>query len=759
MMELRRRSTRSTAANSTKKIPFIELEDDDDESQTLHSPPLKRPTKRGTKTDKIKKSEINPPRRLKLSDLSQLKGSFKVQSETQTQLSQGHSQSQNQSQNQSQSQSQSQTQQLPCLGSQPQRISQLLSAQRISMSHPQSMPSSTTNNNNNTDALWQDKYQPQTVPQVALHARKLQDIKDQLLPMLDKTSHPLTTPRILVFSGPSGCSKSTIAKALANELLTSLNSSSETYVEFINPINSRIDDFEDFLTSAKYLTGKARKLILIEELPNVHHDETRLRFQKVLLDWCHLYSPELPPLIICLTECEVNVGDDNNYGENERSYGVDSSFTAETVLGFTLLQHYKVKRIKFNPVNYTLSKKFLNEIVAKEKDVFKSFKRDKIKAKVEELARLGDIRSAINALQFWSNYASKGANSDQLSLHCGKEQTINLFHAVGKILHGSKNEEETDQDSIQMVMDQYSTKSALLKLGLLENYTKSTSMDLKTAAQISGLFSWQDQLPSGSFSLDLACRSTRLSMASIESSNKSGNLISSVSSFPREFKSMKAQKQTRQEIQQYQLLELKRRRSFRSFQDSNLLVGYYEPMINKSRSFKDKAYISYLRSMNKAVPFHLLLQEQGKVAMSITERLGGPFVEMFADSHLSGDGSDGNASYLNKSQNNVEYYKITPQDEGNSDAEEGDIDILEDDPIEDLDNDEDPGELSLMRDLDSEGELDREGKALTQLPLETDGQKAEELERLKLWKERESRMKVQNNNHYLDDIDFDDDDW
>lgn len=744
MSQLRR------SARDTRSIRKSSFSDEDDHQPTTVSgsqfdprSPLIRT--RNSKSN-TKKEPPSPQKKFKLSDLSQLPlSSTRVRSQSQRILDESPEESQNQTQNQTQTQTQAQAQ------TQTTSLSQRLLSQRT-ISPINATLSIEARTANHDSRLWQDKYQPESVSQVALHARKLKDIKEQFLPMLNNDT--ATAPRILVFSGPSGSSKSTIAKSLSHELLPTTTPS---FIEFLNPLQTRIDDFEDFLNAAKYHIGKSKRFIIVEDLPNVHHDETRLRFQKALMNWCQ--SPqmlELPPLIICLTECELNATDDSNE-ERHQYYGVDSSFTAETVLGMPLMQHYRVQRIKFNPVNFTLCKKFLNEIVAREKDAFRRIKKEPLKKKVEELAQCGDIRSAIAGLQFWSQYLSTESSDIEkhLDLHFGKEQPMNYFHAIGKILHGSKNEDETDADSINLVTEQFLTRSSVLKLGILENYDKSTSMDLKTAAAISGFLSWQDQFPGNNILMDLSCRSTRITIAGNttlkrSSSSLSDHTVTSIASFPREFKSLRSQRQIRQEIQQYQSLEFKRRKLLRSFQDSNLLFGHYEPIINNGRKFKDKAKLSYLRFSKQSIPLDLLLQEQGKSAKVITQRLGGPLMEIHADSRIptSGEG-------LSSWNHNTNYYIFNPQQEsisGNGEDFDGEDanDDLEDDPIEES-GDEDPGEVSLMMDTTP---------TATPTP---DPQSAVNTQQMSqasrdIWLEREERRKRKGiDKKFLEEIDFDDD--
>lgn len=131
---------------------------------------------------------------------------------------------------------------------------------------------------------------------------------------------PNAKHRILLLSGPSGCSKSTVIKELSKILVpkyrqnsngTSLRSTPNEHkvTEFrgdciVNDL-PQMESFSEFLKGARYLVMSNLSLILIEDLPNVFHIDTRRRFQQLILQWLYSSEPLLPPLVICITECEI----------------------------------------------------------------------------------------------------------------------------------------------------------------------------------------------------------------------------------------------------------------------------------------------------------------------------------------------------------------------------------------------------------------------------------------------------------------------
>ena len=92
--------------------------------------------------------------------------------------------------------------------------------------------SQTTINNNQQ---WIDKYRPKTTSEICINPTKLKQVKESMMKMINKTSNT----RVLVLSGPSGSSKSTTVKLLAEELITVRDAFDSVVVEY--------DELEDFL--------------------------------------------------------------------------------------------------------------------------------------------------------------------------------------------------------------------------------------------------------------------------------------------------------------------------------------------------------------------------------------------------------------------------------------------------------------------------------------------------------------------------------
>ncbi|KAK9477342.1 Rad17 cell cycle checkpoint protein-domain-containing protein [Lipomyces japonicus] len=341
---------------------------------------------------------------------------------------------------------------------------------------------------------WVDKFSPTTVSTLALHKKKYLDVKE----WFEKVYSGCLDQRILVISGPAGSSKTAALRVLAREKKLNV-------VEWENPqlmpyepgsdYISLADTFDDFLNHAQrfsvsvnnqpvdengyeiidinHLSSANNKVILIEDIPSVFTSSSISRQRLLNSLKAHLLSraPNVPPIVIMISEVEVRDSFDS------------SSFTAETVLGRELLSHHGVHQISFNPISKMIMVKALKEIAYKE-SLLKSVKYKPSKNSkdshvlniITELAELGDIRSAINALQWWSQSVATSTGAD--FLRHGRQIYISRFHALGKILYNRLNDsDEISQIGGIRVSSQdivlASVPASVLVADLFENYPPS----------------------------------------------------------------------------------------------------------------------------------------------------------------------------------------------------------------------------------------------------------------------------------------------
>ncbi|VEU21559.1 DEKNAAC102616 [Brettanomyces naardenensis] len=367
-----------------------------------------------------------------------------------------------------------------------------------------------------TRALWSEKYTPTSAADLCINKQKLDQVRDHIMQMIAGKS----SDRILILTGPSGSGKSSTAKALAEEVLcerlgsANLDGNSVFFddidnapdtdsryphvIEYTNrttstsKLTSSVSYFSEFLEQCKLLTLGNEKCIVVEELPNLYHQETLLSFRLAILKWIELDSKvRLPPLILCVTEFD---SDDDHY---RGSFTLEATFKLETVFGRKLLQYEDRgwHRIKFNQVARRFLKQALRRVVSGESENFRSIPKGVVAKELEELSQTGDIRNSIITLEYWCRFLYPVTGKESSTSILGKENGLNIFHSIGKIIYGTQHPKEElenfmktvnitnrynfqsvptldDMNSISVanVAQDLASNSEKLNLNILENY-------------------------------------------------------------------------------------------------------------------------------------------------------------------------------------------------------------------------------------------------------------------------------------------------
>lgn len=550
---------------------------------------------------------------------------------------------------------------------------------------------------------WYQLYGPRTVSEVCLHKKKVTEVSEALQKLLQGEINT----RILLLTGPSGCCKSTIVRQLANELIPkyrttgSISISMKHYgdcnvIEFENDANangiSYMTEFQEFLTQAKYRSGPNLSLILVEDLPNIFHPSTRKAFQDQLLHWLYLSDDALPPLVICLTECEID-----NEDNKSNAFGVDYSLTAESILGKEILSHPRLKRIKFNPINTTLMKKTLMNLCIKNKATLMLTNKWSEKERViNEVARsTGDIRSGIMILQFW-------ATSSMDTPLPVRESFVSYFHAIGKVLHGSKDFED-DNEMINTLIT--NSKGHLshenFSLGILENYSSFNKgrFTVNDAWEVTNSLSESDVMRTVPESLEYCMRKVRYTMGKARNEEHTHGKAS----FPREWKIALAQNEFKIKCEDYVNVSMFKYMEPRQFRDISLQYAFYDPLIKKARLYKQKSLLEYISQANGA-PNQTLRGFKVEPRIDVLGRIGGEISlinnqdhEIFEDDHRSI--ARQSIDHLKKSrdvklQELIELHELRTGEDVELESEE-----IDDDPI--IDSDENASTSNLLEDDDS----------------------------------------------------------
>lgn len=309
---------------------------------------------------------------------------------------------------------------------------------------------------------WIDKYEPKTSEDIALHTAKKRDIRD----VIQQITQPTSTIRVLILSGPAGTSKSSILKVAFKEAYQErFSSGTPTFIEYETPDPgpgvSLVHDFSNFLVGCRYRGNNQNSIILVEDLPNIAHYDTKRQFNNAVNDWIRRrvsnYEDRPPCLAIIITEVEAD-GESSSSSRNALSrYTNPSSIVTECVLIREILTSPKVRRIKFNKIAKTYLRKALKNIADKEKQILKSLSKNDLTRVLDALSLYGDIRSGINTFEYWARSISTffrdvptDSSLSKLELQKGLNQrtadflrlmkrdvSLDLFRAIAKVIHRS----------------------------------------------------------------------------------------------------------------------------------------------------------------------------------------------------------------------------------------------------------------------------------------------------------------------------------
>lgn len=315
--------------------------------------------------------------------------------------------------------------------------------------------------------LWLDKYKPKSESELAVHKKKVAEVRNWLLDHLCSQS---SSGAVLLLTGSAGAGKTATVHVLANELGFEvqewINPLSETdaegeYSNWSKSSQSQVRQFQDFiLRVSKYPTLSlfkekssvaVKKIILVEDLPNIFfRDATKL--QEVLSTY---QQKGRVPIVFVIS--------DSHHGDSN----------VHKLLPKDVQHKLHVHNISFNPVAHTSLVKAMNRITSLEAQQSQNKSTFMIPSKetVELLAQNsgGDIRTAINGLQFSclkdKSYTSKRkfnlARKDESKSKRSKARTTKGEKQINSV-HEGANASRSSQTSQCLVYSKENTDNNLV---------------------------------------------------------------------------------------------------------------------------------------------------------------------------------------------------------------------------------------------------------------------------------------------------------
>ncbi|XVF15946.1 hypothetical protein REPUB_Repub09cG0199700 [Reevesia pubescens] len=307
---------------------------------------------------------------------------------------------------------------------------------------------------NNSKELWVDKYKPRTTDELAVHKKKIEEVKLWFEGRLRNPKSEVDSC-VLIISGQTGVGKSATVNVTASQIgaqLCEWNTPTPTiWQEHVHnssagiSYTSKLDEFENFvervrkyglISSSFNEKSKSSIILVIDDLPVTHGRSAFERLQRCLV---FLVRSTRVPTAILITD----------YG-NADSSDLNARWLEELQLS---LESAGASKVSFNPITNNSIKKTLSTICKQEQC-----------SEIDLIAKAsgGDIRHAITSLQLFClkadveldlslsnstpSYPKENANelnafSGGFSSKCGRDETLTLFHALGKFLHNKRETE------------------------------------------------------------------------------------------------------------------------------------------------------------------------------------------------------------------------------------------------------------------------------------------------------------------------------
>ncbi|KAF0275267.1 hypothetical protein FOG50_03880 [Hanseniaspora uvarum] len=540
------------------------------------------------------------------------------------------------------------------------------------------------------------KYAPNTLDELFLHPKKIKDMRNILTNELFDSNHNLN---MLIVSGPTGSCKTSLIKLLINEYYDNNKFLYQTFdiqnvqkndhfIEF-DPLDKSIN-FEMFLNNCKLFkkNSKMMKVVLIKYLPNIYFDQMHSQFLKAIKDYLNNdYYNEFPPLIFVISECDIPKDDTNDVSDDLYTrFDIHSHYITETIFDKEILQNYRVKKITVNPVAKTYLKKILKRVIEKEiiqmntsNTLNRKIKISAFSGIIDELSNLKDVPSALSQLESYLQAFENKIDFKSLKID-NRDTGISLFHAVGKIFFGTKEEGYTNDDIIKLLNKDYQQYiDPVFKYTIFENFKVAEIKGLNNFTNMVDVMSETDIMNS-SLGTEAYIRKIRYLCSDLKEDLQKAEVKANSIKFTPNFKILRKQREVKYQIKDLQLLKIAKNNEFVDINDLLLYGNELESKLLTHYYREYQAWKEYRINVGKLTDGYAKPGRLIDPKIDYMDMIGGKFgtINSIADMEINTDiDIYSNSKYR-------EFLKQTKNDKTNMDVKK-EVDIPYDENLDDFD--------------------------------------------------------------------------
>lgn len=540
------------------------------------------------------------------------------------------------------------------------------------------------------------KYAPNTLDELFLHPKKIKDMRNILTNELFDSNHNLN---MLIVSGPTGSCKTSLIKLLINEYYDNNKFLYQTFdiqnvqkndhfIEF-DPLDKAIN-FEKFLNNCKLFkkNSKMMKVVLIKYLPNIYFDQIHSQFLKAIKDYLNNdYYNEFPPLIFVISECDIPKDDTNDVSDDLYTrFDIHSHYITETIFDKEILQNYRVKKITVNPVAKTYLKKILKRVIEKEiiqmntsNTLNRKIKISAFSGIIDELSNLKDVPSALSQLESYLQAFENKIDFKSLKID-NRDTGISLFHAVGKIFFGTKEEGYTNDDIIKLLNKDYQQYiDPVFKYTIFENFKVAEIKGLNNFTNMVDVMSETDIMNS-SLGTEAYIRKIRYLCSDLKEDLQKAEVKANSIKFTPNFKILRKQREVKYQIKDLQLLKIAKNNEFVDINDLLLYGNELESKLLTHYYREYQAWKEYRINVGKLTDGYAKPGRLIDPKIDYMDMIGGKFgtINSIADMEINTDiDIYSNSKYR-------EFLKQTKNDKTNMDVKK-EVDIPYDENLDDFD--------------------------------------------------------------------------